>query len=552
MLSYKAKDKFVILTIYLCVLMHIYIKNNGGNGFSIPGNILGVIVIAIFIFQVQIENRNEKTIKSSTLFILLTLGSLFLFIPVLWTSGDWYRPAVERLFVVALGLMYYYSLMQIEFTREKRNHLMVLLLLATLIQALTGVAQYIFFQPGNFMGYDTQLNRPYGIFQQVNVMASFMATGLALALYLWNQPETSKVTRIVAGLMMFIGPWMLVSIGSRIGLLAALIVTPLQLTALLVSDRRSIAIPAGLISGGIIVAFVCIEIMGAGREIYDPSTIHFRMIAWRTCLEMIADKPWFGWGYGHFASDFIHYLHDNNPDIQQSMMLKHPHNEILLWWLEGGCIAFAGIILICFGFVFTFLKQIRFKKRGLWRRFCFSPWLIMVPIILHTQVELPLYQSTVHSLTLLCVLRTCDIRRKSYTFEQKTLLRNTIIAFSSFTLLYMASGLWVSRIVINAERDGLHNTSALDDITLPNPLQSRLEWDRNLGHLLSYQYSHDLRILVQYREWAEKRILTQPDANLYINLIAISRIQNDHVAEMFFIGEAKKLFPDEQRLFNVN
>jgi len=79
--------------------------------------------------------------------------------------------------------------------------LLYLLLGAVAIEALLGLVQYYLLVPGNWIGYDTRTNRPYGIFQQPNVMASFMATGLALAIWLqmrghanpWLSPKSQRL-----------------------------------------------------------------------------------------------------------------------------------------------------------------------------------------------------------------------------------------------------------------------------------------------------------------------------------------------------------------------
>ncbi|RND24832.1 ligase, partial [Vibrio cholerae] len=82
-------------------------------------------------------------------------------------------------------------------------------------------------EPGNPFGYDTEANRPYGIFQQPNVMASFLATGLVLSGYLLaRQPEKydsrwSKIG-ILYATPLLTAP-LLVVLASRTGWLASLL-----------------------------------------------------------------------------------------------------------------------------------------------------------------------------------------------------------------------------------------------------------------------------------------------------------------------------------------
>ena len=92
--------------------------------------------------------------------------------------------AIPRLLGLFAGLLFLFGLYQWRLERPTRDRLLYLLLRAVAIEALLGLVQYYLLTPGNWIGYDIRANRPYGIFQQPNVMASFMATGLALAIWL--------------------------------------------------------------------------------------------------------------------------------------------------------------------------------------------------------------------------------------------------------------------------------------------------------------------------------------------------------------------------------
>ncbi|POF58015.1 ligase, partial [Vibrio vulnificus] len=93
--------------------------------------------------------------------------------------------------------------------------------------------QFLWLKPGNWMGYDTLSNRPYGIFQQPNVMASFLATGLIISGYLLaRQPHKynkhlSEITLLY--LIPLLTVPLIVVLASRTGWLAAMIATLLLL-----------------------------------------------------------------------------------------------------------------------------------------------------------------------------------------------------------------------------------------------------------------------------------------------------------------------------------
>ncbi len=72
--------------------------------------------------------------------------------------------------------------------------------------------------------YPMKNGRPYGVFLQVNVLASFIACGLALALMLLllpdfslTQPKAERGRRYALGLVLVLFPVLLVWLQSRIG-----------------------------------------------------------------------------------------------------------------------------------------------------------------------------------------------------------------------------------------------------------------------------------------------------------------------------------------------
>src|SRR5690606_3945950 len=71
------------------------------------------------------------------------------------------------------------------FNGRGRRYLLYCLLLAVSVEMLFGLAQFFVLERGNPFGYNTEVRSPYGIFQHRNVMASFIVTGMILAVYLW-------------------------------------------------------------------------------------------------------------------------------------------------------------------------------------------------------------------------------------------------------------------------------------------------------------------------------------------------------------------------------
>lgn len=536
----KAAWLFGLAAFYCLIAMHIYWPNRGGSGFYLPWNLVGGIFIALLIIGAMLFSR--PPLATSGFFNLLASGSLILLLPLLWAQQPWLSEALPRLMGLVLGVLAYFALLQIPLGRRWRRRLLMLLLAATVIEALLGLVQYSLLQPGNWMGYNTLKNRPYGIFQQWNLMASFMATGLALALYLLSaRRPLSRSLQWLAAAMLLLAPLLLIVIASRVGLLAALLLSPLQLWMLYRLNRRRAGIALLLLMAGVSAGLLLVMLNGATRALMLPEPIFYRLTYWQEALDMIAERPWLGWGYGHFQYDFLHHFYTTHSSGMESVAISHPHNEILLWGVEGGLLSLSGIALIVWGL----WRLLRHSRPVPLRP---APWLAALPILLHMMVEYPLYLSAAHAVLLLVILRVSDLRRRLRLPSHSQLpLRLTTAGIAALMVPYLLNGLHSALIITAVEKSGLRQFGPMSQVITPTPWQVRYDYDMQLRQLLQYPQTRDMATLLSYQQWAENEIRVRPDANIYINLMAVSRLlqQPQRAAELQ--RQAKRLFPHDAR-----
>ncbi|MGX1960557.1 Wzy polymerase domain-containing protein [Serratia proteamaculans] len=536
----KAAWLFGLAAFYCLIAMHIYWPNRGGSGFYLPWNLVGGIFIALTILGAMPFSRPPLAV--SGFFNRLALGGLILFLPLLWAQQPWLSEALPRLIGLVLGVMAYFALLQIPLDRLWRRRLLTLLLAAAVIEALFGLVQYCLLQPGNWIGYNSLKNRPYGIFQQWNLMASFMATGLALALYLLsNRRPLSHSLQGLSTSILVLAPLLLVVIASRVGLLAALLLSPLQLWMLFRINRRRAATALLLLVAGVGSGLLLVLINGATRAVTVAEPIFYRLAYWQEALRMIAERPWFGWGYGHFQHDFLHHFYTTHSSGMESVAISHPHNEILLWGIEGGLLSLSGIAIVCWG-----LWRLLQRTRSLPLRP--APWMAALPILLHMMVEYPLYLSAAHAVLLLVILRSGDVRRS---LRLPLRPQQTLRLFTGITavlmLPYLLNGLHSARIITAVEKTGLRQFGPMSQVLAPTPWQVRYDYDVQLQRLLQYPQTRDAITLLNYRQWAENEIRVRPDANIYINLIAVSRLLQQPQRAADLQRQAHRLFPHDIR-----
>ncbi len=130
---------------------------------------------------------------------------------------------MPRLLGLFAGLLFLFGLYQWRFNRLQRDRLLYLVLIAIAMEAALGLVQFYLLTPGNWIGYDTNANRPYGIFQQPNVMATFMATGIALAIWLVLRGNDHVWLRRVSYGVILAASLLLIVLQSRVGQLGGLL-----------------------------------------------------------------------------------------------------------------------------------------------------------------------------------------------------------------------------------------------------------------------------------------------------------------------------------------
>jgi O-antigen polymerase len=87
----------------------------------------------------------------------------------------------------------------------------------------------------------------------------------------------------------------------------------------------------------------------------------------------------------------------SHPDAKlPEQRVSHPHNELLFWLVEAGLLAGIGLIILFFG-VLTALLKLPFARR-------YAYMAMLMPIALHTQVELPFYIASLHWFLFLSLL----------------------------------------------------------------------------------------------------------------------------------------------------
>ncbi|EPN9528021.1 O-antigen ligase family protein [Cronobacter malonaticus] len=526
-----------LLFIFLMCLTLFYIPGSGGSGVALPYNMtfLGWLGIILFVFA-----RNN--FKQQQRQPLLLLGGLLLLLPwLLQMRGN------SGVFVLLGALLLWQLLLRLPFTRGHKKAILLAIVILALTQAIIGLLQTFFPHLAmQLYEYDWLRNygRPYGIFQQVNLLASFLASGIGCGfLLLFVVRRRLSVVGITAGLSMLM--FVLVLNQSRAGEIGAILIV-LCLATLLWRQhpaRSAAALMLMIISAAsawYITQHTTVLVNGVpyslARE-YAGST-HARWQMLRITWHMIMLHPWAGWGYGTFEYAFSRFvLAHPEYGYTYSSIVTHPHNELLYAWFQGGVVALSGMLLLFAGWVRIVIAA--------WRqgRVQAGYALLIIPLLVHLNLEYPFYQSFVHFGLFILLLRLGVIDKPhSQTQRAKASLRVAIGAAAAALLAFSLTALCAGYQLTMLERGHLAN--------FPRPapwyfaLQGeRTEFDENVSRLIDYNRTHNSADLDTFMAWAAHYSLRHNDKNVWQSMIVITQSRGDNVATARLRAQYNRLFP---------
>ncbi|WMC10173.1 Wzy polymerase domain-containing protein [Oceanimonas pelagia] len=530
--------------------MHFFMHNPGGAGLYLPFNMTGWMLVSLMIALGLWQLTRNRAVVWSRFHLGCWLAFALMLVPLLYPGAELADRALPRLAGLAGGLLFWFALLQCRFDEHGRWRLLYVLLAAVTLEILLGLVQYYLLEPGNPIGYNTKTNRPYGIFQQPNVMASFMATGLMLAWYLWleDRRPLPAVRRLWLGAVLLTTSLLLVVLQSRVGLLGGLTGVLLLLPLSWQRGRRDTLMLLGLVLLGMALALVSMTLVDGvqrGAEVYsDPGV---RKYYWQQSLALIGQHPWTGVGYGDFERQFMEFYAAQREQIAtlppMEPNLDHPHNELLFWGVEGGLLPVLAIIGVALMFG---------------RRLCRAPWrqalalaALVWPIALHSQTEYPFYHSLAHWVALLVLLYWIDGRLlppREAPYRHRLLARFSALLIPALVVPFMATGLHSARLITQYERGGGKEPELLLAVSNPLAWLGRLEFSAMSLRLTVAAAQQDTEALQAYLDWGREFVRHTPRAGIYRNMVlALHHLDRPEEARRL-LQRARYYYPREESL----
>ncbi|BDR33221.1 ligase [Photobacterium damselae subsp. damselae] len=534
-----------IATLFL-LAMHYFQHNPGGSGLELSFNVTSWIPFSIAIALGLAEICRQKIWRYSKLTLILLLCCVLLSLPVFYPNADASQVSF-RLFTLWSGWLFFVALQQFTFTHKQRQRILWFILAGILIETLFAWVQFLYLKPGNPFGYDTLANRPYGIFQQPNVMASFLATGLVLSAYLLARVPMYRGKWNWQHLILQLTPVLIIPIlvvlSSRTGWLGAIVGVGLMIPYLRRFAPKKLwigwllMVAAGLMSAWGLTAERSWAPADGRVSLQSLRSVHIPQ-----AFDMFKAEPMTGYGYGRFETAYITQTaiwHHDDPKLPTGVpSLDHPHNELVFWAAEGGIIPLLGL-LIAAAAVFLKIKKARQGTQ-------LALIGLFFPITLHTQLEYPFYHSLIHWIVFIIFIYWVDnLTAKYYRYQATYVLTLKVfsialpIVITSFMITTLYSGAQLTKF----ETSKPINVDYLMKVNNPWAWQNRFEWDLHVTQLQIGVATEKPQLIEDYINWATIKAQTWPRPALYQNLILAYNQLNNHKQAEQIEQEAQFLFP---------
>lgn len=523
--------------------MNLLLDTPGGTGLYLSFNAMSWLFVTILITIACWQIAREKKLYWNNIHLWLILGCLFLAVPFAYEAPFKDHNILKYLGVIG-GLLLLISCSQFKKFRINRNRLLWLILIAVVIQSLATLNQLLLIEPSDSYWFDPEKHRPFGLFIQPNILGTFLATGVAISLYLLAKYPFSNykisILSVVVGLCAFVIP----ATESLSGYYSLILVCLLALPQL-ICRRKSLALGQFLL---ILVAFSSSNLGYSEPEssapIPDRNVEVRKDIYWVSSL-MIIEQPITGYGYGSFERsylDFHNKLRVEDPTMSAPLLkLDHPHNEVLYWGVEGGLSALCGIILFVIGYLRLFKSAPLLKRCALLG--------LVLPIVFHSQVELPFDSAASHwhILILLVFFTMMELRNKTHCLLLPSGFSPTVIGsvISFIFLPFLITTMHTTAIVSAHETNRHQRIETFKSIINPLPLRERINANINAHKLIVGFREKDAALLNQYVEWAKLQVKHKPRVAIYQDLLLSLKVLGRDSEYEHALAEAKKTYPDE-------
>ncbi|TNV10782.1 hypothetical protein FH968_22825 [Buttiauxella sp. B2] len=545
------------ITLYWLIFLHIAWNNRGGWGTDLPYNLLGFGVIFSLCTVFWLFSSN-KTFQFGTTGKLLFLGAVLMTLPLLWSpSFATVIYAIPRMTGMWGGLLFWLTLRQCHLSSPLRLWGLYCLAGAGIIETVIVLIE-MYVQPEWLPVIWQQLMTQYGrsgvgVFQQVNVTASFLAMALAAVLTLiiirsaiLNNLYLERIRQALLMTGSVAISAVLTLVYSRTGWLAGLVVV-VSLYCLFACSRyqnegkRQYLLLALPLLGMVIGLLLMPLNFNQALEAHGDSNYQ-RLITLFYTFMYATHHPLLGYGAGTYEGAYQHYLIGLPGGNPAHEVMTHPHNELLYQYAEGGFVALVGALIWCVMVMRLWIRSASAQS--------YSILICMLPVMMHSQLEYPLYYSVPHYLALLMLLCLAEPVTGSSEKQQsakwnyvKRLIRFLMLLLSLYGAKASFQSYYVWQVLGKFEASALVNPEVITDLDVPWVMRLRYEQDKTLLRLFRFSHKPDITSLRDFTRENATWISVHAWPILYSNQVSVLKYLHDQKETAFWQDQAYRTFP---------
>jgi O-antigen polymerase len=543
------------LLFLLFVVSPFYITSSiGGTGFDLPFNIsvwfAATLVIGYMLWH--IASSDTITLPKNYLYLLMLPAGILLSAviagvvePVTW---------LFRILYILAGVIFLFGLFQFRSLSVER--VLFFIVLSGLLVSIYGIVQIHQWQSyiGSFLSNSENL-LPTTIFQQVNVTASYLATSILIAIYLLftSSVNTKKAFQSLLYITMILSTYVLVSSGSRIGLLSLGLGFMFLTAGLLKSikeDKAKFLVVIVLLSVGSLTSLALVSGQSGFNKTVDKTyklvkanNSEARVVIYGAALDSIKTSPLVGHGIGSYKHEWLSHSPDwyeDYPSVENMpYTLDHPHNELLMWAIEGGMLS---VISILIALLSTLWCVARFY--GLTSFAYFS---LLLPISMHTMLELPFYISSLHWFVwLFLIFLMLKVIANDKNNQLSQMVRKSI---KGITIIFGAASFLFLLQTAVAQKDitdfvyGRSTDKPLQQALVNPYFQDAVRAMANRSVLYHAIENGDKQKITQLLNQFQQELDTNPDLKLFEDVINGFEAIKDKEQSCFVAERALKVYP---------
>ncbi|OGS20888.1 MAG: hypothetical protein A2252_00635 [Elusimicrobia bacterium RIFOXYA2_FULL_39_19] len=377
------------------------------------GWMLGIIYYRKFLWKTGYLNFSQRT--------LITFCAVFFVSSLL--SINVYK-SLDRTLKALGEFGLFFAVASFDWENGKKEHFIKILSIFAVLEACYAILQY--FTGATFLNYaDTKqiiirmyeyplaFKRAYGTWDHPNSLGGILGMIIPITFFigLSLKDAKGKIFYMAVSLILTFCLAVTFTRGAWIGLSAALTVIGL------IKSKKFIIFP-------IILAILIMAVPATRHRIiksFNPNTEPERKLIWKTAVETILKKPFFGTGPETFSEVFYKSLPEDmktGEDIKRRIFF-HYHNTYLGLWAEAGLIAL-GLFLVFSGSVLIYgIKNLKNITDPFSAGLCAGCMGTVIDFLVHGLVDYNLRGNTIYFFYIACGM-IVYLAANKYSSEQST------------------------------------------------------------------------------------------------------------------------------------